>query len=133
MKKDESEKKREKFLELRGVQRKSFDVISKELGVSKQTLINWSVSHSHDLQNIRAAKYENLLKDLKLSRFERVKYYAELYNKLRDELDKRDLNNIATVKLYNLLTDLDEHITVQEKYESEHGSIFEECNDLTVD
>ncbi len=119
MTKDESEKKREKFLELRGVQRKSFDTISKEIAVSKQTLINWSVQHSHDLQNIRAAKYENLLKDLKLSRFERVKYYAELYNKLKTELDKRDLKSLPTAKLYNLLTNLDEHIAIRENYESD--------------
>ena len=125
MTKEESEKKTEQFLELRGVQRKSFDSISKELGVSKQTLINWSVRHRVDLQNIRAAKFENLLKDLKLSRYERVKYYAGLYNKLKEELDKRDLNDLPTGKLYNLLMDIDEQIAGREKYESEHGIIFE--------
>ena len=44
------------FLELRCVRGKSFDAITNEHGVSKQTFINWSVRYRADLQNIIAAK-----------------------------------------------------------------------------
>ena len=112
---------------------KSFDSIAKELGVSKQTLLNWSESYNTDLQNIRAAKFENLLKDLKLSRFERVKFYADLYNKLRDELKTRDLSKLPTTKIFSLLSGLEHEVAVGEEYRSEIGVIFDECKSLIVD
>ncbi len=133
MTKEDSEKKKEKFLELRGVQGKSFDTIFEELGVCKQTLINWSVSFDKELQNLRTAKFENLLIDLKLSRFERVKFYAELYDKLREEFNCRDLSLLPTIKIYTLLSELENRLSVGEEYRSEIGMIFEKCNDLIVD
>ena len=103
------------------------------MGVSKQTLINWSVSYNTDLQNIRAAKFESLLKDLKLSRYERVKFYAELYEKLRKELKTRDLTKLPTTKIFSLLSELGREIAVGEEYRSEIGVIFDECKSLIVD
>lgn len=55
----ENEKKEELFKILR-VSGLSFDKISKEIGVSKPTLIKWSRKHSIEIQNLNCLEIDEL-------------------------------------------------------------------------
>ena len=106
MKKEESEQKKQKFLQLRVLENKSYDTISRELKISKQTCINWSVELKNILINLQSAKYDSLIEELDLSLFNRVKYLGNLYKKIEAELEKREFSNLATTRLIIILSDL---------------------------
>jgi DNA-binding XRE family transcriptional regulator len=119
MKREEIETKKEDFLRLRAVEGKSFDSIAKELKVSKQTLINWSKELESEIKNLRLQKYESLMKELKVGRFNKIKFYCEQYIRLREEFAGRDLKDISTKDILNMLENLDQKITITEGYDTE--------------
>ena len=119
MKREEIEAKKEEFLRLRAVEGKSFDSIAKELKVSKQSLINWSKELESEIKNIRLQKYESLMAELKLGRYHKMQFYCEQYIRLREEFSKRDLSDISTKEIFNLITNLDHKISITEAYDTD--------------
>ena len=98
------EQKKEEFIRLR-IEGETFENIAKELGVSKQTLINWSkegrVKSTIDMARI--SKYQSILKVYELNREAKVTFFAELINKVKEELLKRDISDYSFEKLFNVL------------------------------
>jgi len=92
---------RERFIELRA-QGLSFDKISKELRVSKQTLIDWSKSLQEEIKNLRAIELEALQEKYFLTKEKRLELFGEKLKAIKEELDKRDLNELMTDKLFEL-------------------------------
>ncbi len=99
MKPDET---KEQFIELRA-KGLSFDKIAKELGVSKQTLINWSKELSLEVSNIRAIQLEALQEKYYILKEKRIELFGEKLKAINDELSKRDLSDIPTERLLDLL------------------------------
>ena len=90
---------RERFIELRA-KGLSFDKISKELRMSKQTLINWSKKLQEEIANLKAIELEILQEKYYLSREKRIKLFGEKLKTLKDELDKRNLEELSTKELF---------------------------------
>jgi len=116
MKREESEIKKQKFLELRVMQGKSFDSIAKELNISKQTCINWSVELSEELHNLNANKYDMLYEELGICHYNRIEFLGQIYNKMVKELENRDFSKIPTDKLILLINKMCSNFTIDIKY-----------------
>jgi hypothetical protein len=95
----------ERFVELRS-QGWSFARIATELNVSKPTLINWSRLHQHRIRNLQAIEIEAAAEQLKLSRRHCLNSLANDERRLREELASRDLKDIPTARLVQLIASL---------------------------
>jgi len=93
---------RERFIELRA-RGLSFDKISKELKVSKQTLIDWSRGLQEEIRNLKAIELEALQEKYFLTKEKRIELFGERLKAIKEELDKRDLQDVPTDKLIELL------------------------------
>lgn len=90
-----------KFVELRS-KGLSYDKISKELGVSKRSLIEWSRELQYEIANLRAVELEAILDKHLLAREQKLEMYRELLEKVRKNFLERDLSDLDTEKLFNL-------------------------------
>lgn len=93
---------KERFVELRA-RGLSFDKISKELKVSKQTLIDWSRGLQEEIGNLKAIELEALQEKYFLTKEKRIELFGERLKAIKEELDKRDLKDVSTDKLIELL------------------------------
>jgi transposase len=98
----ESTKTKQKFIQLRA-ENLSFEKIAKKLGVSKQTLINWSREFKEEIDNLKTVEIEALLEQYNLHKEGRLKAQALIYTKLKEEVENRDFSTLTTDKLINLL------------------------------
>jgi len=94
--------KQKKFIELRA-KNWSFQKISDELKVSKTTLIKWSKEFDYEISNLHNLEMEALLEDYQATREQRIQYLGTLQDKILTELEKRDLTDIRTDKLLDML------------------------------
>jgi hypothetical protein len=92
---------KQKFMELRATGL-SFDKISKEINVSKPTLISWSKELELEIRNLKALEKDALLKEFKLSLEHRVKNLGNLLVSIENEIARRNLEDIPTEKLFSI-------------------------------
>lgn len=92
----------EKFVELRA-KGQSYDTISKTLGVSKQTLINWSKDLTDKINNFKALEIDAIQEKFLANKQSRIEMFGEILKKIRDEINNRDLTGIPTWKLVDML------------------------------
>ncbi|MCB7162450.1 hypothetical protein LI071_17475 [Bacillus subtilis] len=92
---------KEQFVELRakGV---SYDEISKEIGVSKPTLIKWGRDLQLEISNRYALELELLQEKYYVSKKKRIELFGEQLVRLKEEMAMRDLSEIPTEKLYDM-------------------------------
>lgn len=90
-----------KFIQLRA-SGLSYDKIAKEINISKPTLIKWSRELETDIKNAQAIELDSLKEQYKTTKIERTKYIYEVYQRLKEEILKRDLSSIPTNKLIEL-------------------------------
>lgn len=88
----------QQFIELRA-KGNSYDRIAGKLGISKGTLIEWSRQLSVDISNFRSVETDALLEKHKMAKSHQMEMYGTQLNKVRDELEKRDLSDVSTDKL----------------------------------
>lgn len=93
---------KERFIELRA-KGWSFDKIAKELGKAKQTLIDWSKELEDEIANLKALELEALYEKHYLLKENRIETFGVLLRKLKDEVMSRDLSDVPTDKLLELL------------------------------
>ena len=93
---------KERFIELRA-KGWSFDKIAKELGKAKQTLIDWSKDLDSEIANFKAMELEALYEKHFLLKESRVETLGVLLQKVKAEVMSRDLSDVPTDKLLNLL------------------------------
>jgi len=87
-------------------QNKSYTAIARELGVTKKTLIAWGKEHREQIENLQAIEHEALLEKYGLTAQARVELFGEELRRVRGELSTRDLSELSTPKLYDLLVKL---------------------------
>jgi len=92
---------KQKFIELRA-KGYSFDKIAKQLGKAKQTLLDWSKELDQEIGQAKAMELELLYETHSLYKEARLKTLGEILSKLKNELDQRDLSDLATDKLLDL-------------------------------
>ena len=93
---------KERFIELRA-KGWSFDKIAKEIGKAKQTLIDWSKELQDEIANRKALELEALYEKHYLLKENRIETFGVLLRKLKDEVMSRDLSDVPTDKLLDLL------------------------------
>jgi len=93
---------KERFIELRA-KGWSFDKIVIELGKAKQTLIDWSKEFNNEIANLKALELEALYNKHYLLKEHRIETFGVIINKLRAEVMSRDLTELPTDKLLDLL------------------------------
>jgi len=128
-----------KFIELRA-KGYSFEYIAKSLNKSKQTLINWNKEFENEIANLKAVELESLFEACFVMKQQRIKLLSSNLKLMQDELAKRDLADINTDKLMDLIiksTSLlkDEYIDLTFKSDDEisrNKSFEEEIKRLTV-
>src|SRR5690606_5675618 len=95
------------FIELRATGL-SLEKISKQIGVSKPTLIKWSASCKVEIENLRAISQEHILNESLLDGEEHNKRLPSLCTKALDDHEKRDLTLPSVEKLVKLISQLRE-------------------------
>lgn len=80
----------------------SFDKIAKELGRAKQTLIDWSKELQEEIANLKALELEALYEKYYLLKETRLQTFGEMLQKIKKEVDKRNLSDVPTDKLLDL-------------------------------
>ena len=93
---------KERFIELRA-KGYSFDKIAQELGKAKQTLIDWSKELEEEIANLKALELEALYEKHYLLKENRLQVFGELLSKIKEEALSRDLSDVPTDKLLELL------------------------------
>ena len=91
------------FIQLR-IEGKSFDEIAKSLKVAKSTLIEWNkkAEVKNSINEDRAIAINTVIKAFNYDRQARLKALLQLSKKINDELQQRDLKEIATDKLLQM-------------------------------
>ena len=122
---------REKFLRLRA-QGRSFHSIAEELGVAKQTLVNWSHEMAHELQNLQQVELEALRERYALTERTRIESLGEQLRRTGEEVAKRDLSALTTDQLLRVDLKLLEMVAqepppvfqrVESLYEVDYGQL----------
>lgn len=93
---------KEKFIELRA-KGWTFDKIAKELHKRKATLIDWSKELESEIANRKAIELEVLYEKHYLLKEQRIEKLGNLLNKIINEIENRNLKDIPTGKLFDLL------------------------------
>lgn len=101
----------ERFLELR-LEGKTYEVISEELQVSKQSLINWSKDPA--LQDVlkfgKMMRLQAILDKYQMTREASLEKLCLLANKCLEEISKRDLSELPTDKLAKVFLSIEKQI-----------------------
>ena len=92
---------KENFIQLRA-QGWSFDKIARKLRTSKPTLIAWSKEFGIEIGNLRAIAMEALQEKYFLTKAKRIELFGKSLEKVKGELEKRDLSTVSTEKLYEV-------------------------------
>jgi len=111
---------KEKFIELRA-KGWSFEKIAKELGKAKQTLIDWSKELQDEIANRRGLELETLYNKYSLLREHRLETLGIALNKIKAEVERRDLSDMPTDKLLDLLLKYNNQVkeeTIEPTYKS---------------
>lgn len=100
------QKKKEEFLALR-IAGETFQAISEKLGVSKQTLINWSkeAEIKESISTARLIHYQKILRLHEQNREAKIEFFACLAHKVKQELMSRDLSEVPADKLLKIILD----------------------------
>lgn len=94
--------RQEKFIELRA-SGLSYEAISKEICVSKPTLISWSHDFNNEISNLRKVELEAFQEKYIATRKKRIELYGNLINSLKSKIEERGLDSVPTEKLLELL------------------------------
>lgn len=92
---------KEQFIELRAKE-VPYEQIAKEIGVSKPTLLKWGKELEVEIGNRRSFEMESLQEKYHVSKKKRVEFYGKQLDRLYGELEKRDLAEIPTEKLFDM-------------------------------
>ncbi len=77
--------------------------IAERLGVAKSTLANWNVELEAEIASARAMELEALQDEYFLLKEGRIRLLGEQLRRLRDELAGRNLADLSTDKLMDLM------------------------------
>jgi len=102
--------KQQSFIQLRVLEGKSFEEISKELDTPIHLLKEWSVTLIDFVEEARLNEIDRVSSDAKISVLQHYRNLADIYKRLKKELDKRDFSGLPTDKLYYIFNDVQEKL-----------------------
>lgn len=81
---------------------KSYATIAKEVEVAKQTAIDVCKRSREEIANLQALEVEELHETQRVTYRERITALSSLMQRVREEIDRRDLTQVPTEKLIDL-------------------------------
>jgi len=99
------------FIELRA-QGKSLRTASDELKIGLQTAVRWERELKEQIANLKAIEIDTLLERHQLTVQAQIERYGFELARVTEELKKRDLSDLQTPKLYDIMVKL--HARVEE-------------------
>ena len=93
--------KKQQILTLRA-KGKSYASIAAELSIAKQTAIDYCKDNEETIATLKALELETLYESHHINKEARIEALSTLKDKLRKEIDRRDLADISTDKLITL-------------------------------
>jgi transcriptional regulator with XRE-family HTH domain len=93
---------KDRFVELRasGI---TMAEATKELGISHNTGLNWEKDLKERIETYRAIHIEELQEKYRISKEKRIELFGERFLAINEELKKRDLSEIPTPKLFDMM------------------------------
>lgn len=101
--------KQQQFIELRA-RGASYQDIADMLHCGKSTLVGWNKELADEIAERKAMTKNDILYDYQVARDNRLRYFAELYRKLKNEIERRGLRDVPTDKLYAMFEKCSKHI-----------------------
>jgi hypothetical protein len=92
----------ERFIELRA-SGMTLAKAAQELGVAYNTAVNREKDLKEKIEASKAIKMEELLEKYQMTKEKRIELYGERLLALQEELKKRDLSDIPTPKLFEMM------------------------------
>lgn len=97
----ENHKTKEQFIQLRA-QGVSYSNISKEIGKSKQTLIDWGKELEEEIRNLKAIELEAIYEKYFLLKEARLQSFGIITQRIKKEIESRDFSEVPTEKLLDI-------------------------------
>jgi DNA-binding XRE family transcriptional regulator len=127
MKMHEARDKKEEFLILRAYEGKSFDQISSEIDVSKNTLLKWERENNALLGAMNKIRTNQVIESTKIKLEHRLERLGVIQESLFQEILKIDFSAIPQHKIIELFLSVQKSIKdecLALKLESNEGSIY---------
>ena len=90
-----------RIIELRA-RGKSYSTIASELKIGKQTALDVCKKYKEQIATLQALELEQLYEEQRITSHERITAIASLMQRVREEIDRRDLTQVPTEKLIDL-------------------------------
>jgi len=103
--------KQNRIVELLG-KGKSQRTVADELGIGLQTVVRWERELKEQIENVRVTEFDALLERYQLTVQAQIECYGIELARVTEELQKRDLADVPTPKLYDIMVKL--HARVEE-------------------
>lgn len=87
-----------RIIELRA-RGKSYSTIASELKIGKQTALDVCKKYKEQIATLQALELEQLYEEQRITSTERITAIASLMQRVREEIDSRDLSQVPTEKL----------------------------------
>jgi len=94
-----------RLVELRG-QGKSQRTVADKLGIGLQTVVRWEREHKEQIENVRVMELDTLLEQHRLTVQAQIERYGIELARVTEELQKRDLADVSTPKLFDIMVKL---------------------------
>ncbi len=107
---------KQEFIELRA-KNNSFAKISKQIGVSKATLIKWSRDDNtaREINNLNALYIDEIQEKYRVAKEHRLEIFGNILHRVKEELEGRDLSTVSTDKLVALTVRVADAIKADEQ------------------
>jgi transposase-like protein len=102
-------KKQEDFMKML-VEGLSYREISEKLNVSTTTLCSWKKQYNREIGNMKVLKNDEMIKKIEMTIQARLECYGGNLNKIKEELEKRSMENVSTDKLIDMMFKLENKI-----------------------
>lgn len=103
--------KQQSFIQMRVVEGKSFEEISKAIDTPVHILKEWSLTLIDLIEETRLNEIDRVSAEAKISSLHHYRNLADIYKRLKSELDKRDFSGLPTDKLYFIFNDVQEKLS----------------------
>ena len=101
--------RKERFIQLR-VKGHSYNDIARKLRVSKGTLANWNREFEQEIARLKAMELESLYEQYGMMKECRIRSLGEMLKKLREEALSRELSDVPTHKIFQILLKYDSNL-----------------------
>ncbi len=108
--------KKDKFLNMIVKEGKSIPSIAEKLEMDVDDAFELKEELDLDILDLKAKEYDKIVQKYGLSYLNQFKYQAELYKRLKAELDKRDFTGLPTDKLYYIINHVQENLNATIDY-----------------